>query len=152
MTNKMMRDTKNQTGCGEMIRGNCTDDDNPDAWVPEGTVGNPGPAKLFALATEVKYAVTLCNSCPKQEECLEEGMEPKNLPYGIWGGKLAGQRILMADERGIDYMSDGSRTRGLRTELSENSHVVIKEKNKVTLEEKRNALNFLRRMRPWIGV
>lgn len=147
-----MTDTKSQIGCGAMIRGNCTDDENPDAWFPEATVGNPGPAKTLALVAEVKYAIALCNSCPKQEECLEEGMKPKNLPYGIWGGKLAGQRILMADALGVNYMSDGSRTRGSRVGISENSHVVIKENDKVTLEEKRNALNFSKRMRPWIGV
>ena len=133
-----------------MIKGNCTGDENPDAWFPEKTVGMPSRTKLLALAVEVKYAIDLCNSCPKQEECLEEGMQPKNLPYGIWGGKLAGQRILMADALGIDYMSDGSRTRGSRTEVGQNKHVVIKENDKVTIKEKELAVNFFKGLRPWI--
>jgi hypothetical protein len=85
-------------------------------------------------------------------------MEPKNLPYGIWGGKLAGQRILMADEQGIDYMVEG-RTRGTRTAVgtvddtgrgAARGFVVIKENDKVTVEEKRNALGFLRMIKPWM--
>ena len=147
---KKTTDTKSQIGCGGMIRGNCTDHDNPDLWFPEGSVGNPGPAKTLTLVAEVKRAVALCNSCPEQEKCLEEGMKSKNLPYGIWGGKLAGQRILMADKLGVDYMSDGSRTRGSRTEVGQNKHVVIKENDKVTAQEKKLALNFLKGLRPWI--
>jgi len=142
----------------EQVLGNCYGDDNPDAWFPEVTRGAPAPAKLKTLANEMSRAIRLCNSCPRQDTCLKEGMEPKNLPYGIWGGKLAGQRILMADEQGIEYMVEG-RTSGTRTVVGivddtgrgvARGFVVIKENDKVTVEEKRNALRFLRMIKPWI--
>jgi len=142
----------------EQELGNCYGDDNPDAWFPEVKRGAPAPAKLRTLASEMSRAIGLCNTCPRQEACLKEGMEPKNLPYGIWGGKLAGQRILMADEQGIDYMVEG-RTRGTRAAVGivddtgrgvARGFVVIKENDKVTVEEKRNALGFLRMIKPWM--
>jgi hypothetical protein len=48
---------ENQIGCGEMIRGNCTGDKNPDAWFPEPTRGNPSNASMLALASEVRRAI-----------------------------------------------------------------------------------------------
>jgi hypothetical protein len=134
------------------IIGNCTGDSNPDAWFPELTRGNPSDTKMLALATEVRRAIGECYTCPNQAGCLEEGMQPKNLSYGIWGGRLAGERILMADEQGIDYMVDG-RTGGVAHSrgISKRS-VVIKEDERVTIEGKRNALGFLRKIRPWIEV
>lgn len=141
-----------------MIRGNCTDDENPDAWFPELPVGRPAPESMQALGNEVSRAIILCNSCHNQEACLKEGMEPKNLPYGIWGGKLAGERILMADRQGMEYMSKGRTTGALvNPDISERSgagrlkgSVVIKESDSVTVEEKRSALSFLQRIKPWI--
>lgn len=142
----------------EPVLGNCYGDKNPDAWFPEPSRGGPSQAKMRALGLETSRAIILCKACPKKEECLEEGMKPKNLPYGIWGGKLAGQRILMADEQGIDYMVEG-RTGGTRIAVgtvndtgrgAARGFVVIKENGKVTVEEKRSALNLLRLLKPWI--
>jgi hypothetical protein len=86
-------------------------------------------------------------------------MKPKNLSYGIWGGRLAGERILLADARGIEYMVNG-RTNGEYVHTGDltkrvgkgryKGSVVIKESDGVTVEEKRNALNLLRRLTPWI--
>ena len=78
-----------------MIRGNCTGDENPDAWFPELGRGSPSDSKMLRLATEVRRAIGECHTCPKQEECLDEGMKPNNLPFGIWGGMLAGERVMM---------------------------------------------------------
>ena len=134
------------------IMGNCTGDANPDAWFPELTRGNPSDTKMLALAIEVRRAIGECYTCPNQAECLEEGMQPKNLSYGIWGGKLAGERMLMADEQGIEYMVDG-RTGGTAHSRGINKgSVVIKEDERVTVEAKRNALKFLKNIRPWIEV
>jgi hypothetical protein len=141
-----------------MIRGNCTDDENPDAWFPELPVGNPSRVKMQALGIEVSRAIVLCNSCHNQDECLEEGMKPKNLPYGIWGGKLAGERILMADRQGMEYMSKGRATGALvKPDIAERvgrgrhkGSVVIKENDSVTVEEKRRALSFFQAIKPWI--
>ena len=141
-----------------MIKGNCTGDENPDAWFPEPPQGRPSNADMIALASETRRAIAECYACPNQAECLDEGMLPKNLSYGIWGGRLAGERLIMADEQGIDYMVEG-RTRGTRIPVGamtdthrQKDYVVIKEDEKVTVEAKRNALHFLNRIRPWIEV
>lgn len=94
MKKKMTTATKNQTGCGEMIKGNCTEDENPDAWFPDVPQGRLSVAKMEALGAEVARAMKLCDSCPKQDECLDEGMKPENLAFGIWGGMLAGERVI----------------------------------------------------------
>ena len=153
MKKKKTKDTMSQIGCGGMmIKGNCTGDSNPDAWFPELTRGNPSDTKMLALAIEVRRAIGECYTCPNQAECLEEGMQPKNLSYGIWGGRLAGERMLMADEQGIEYMVDG-RTGGTAHSRGINKRsVVIKEDERVTVEAKRNALRFLKNIRPWIEV
>ena len=157
---KMTTDTKSQIGCGEMIKGNCTGDENPDAWFPELGRGNPSDSKMLRLATEVRRAIGECHTCPNQVECLEEGMKPKNLSHGIWGGRLPGERLIMADEQGIDYMVQG-RTLGTRSPVGvmtdterkqTKGYVVIKEDEGVTLQSKRVAINFLNRIRPWIEV
>ena len=140
------------------IMGNCTGDSNPDAWFPELTRGSPSDTKMLSLAIEVRRAIGECFTCPNQAGCLEEGMQPKNLSYGIWGGRLAGERILMADEQGIDYMVQG-RTGGTRIPVgvmtdterrTSRDFVVIKEDERVTVEAKRKALILLRNIRPWI--
>ena len=140
------------------IIGNCTGDSNPDAWFPELTRGSPSDTKMLSLAIEVRRAIGECFTCPNQAGCLEEGMQPKNLSYGIWGGRLAGERILMADEQGIDYMVQG-RTGGTRIPVgvmtdterrTSRDFVVIKEDERVTVEAKRKALILLRNIRPWI--
>ena len=143
----------------ELVLGNCHGDDNPDAWFPEVTRGAPAPAKMRVLGLETSRAIILCKACPKQEACLEEGMKPKNLPYGIWGGRLAGERLLLADAKGIDYMVKG-RTTGEFIHTGDaakrvgkgryKGSVVIRDVEGVTIEEKRSALNLLRILRPWI--
>jgi hypothetical protein len=141
------------------ILGLCVGDDNPDAWFPESPQGAASHAKMQALGLSVSRAIILCKACPRQEACLAEGMLPKNLPYGIWGGKLAGERLLLADAQGIKYMAEGRRTsgayhrEGTAERVGRGRHkgvVVIREPDTVTVEEKRTALNFLRRIRPWI--
>lgn len=91
-----MTDTKNLIGCGEMseaLVGNCTTHTQPDYWFPEYDNGRPSAAKIEKLVESIGIAVDLCNSCPAKEACLQEGMQPNDLPFGIWGGKLAGERL-----------------------------------------------------------
>lgn len=91
-----------------MIRGNCTGDANPDAWYPEVGRGQPGRNRMLPLVKEANRAIALCYSCPKQEECLDEGMKPENLAFGIWGGILAGERVIMTGKR-FNKLSDEGR-------------------------------------------
>jgi hypothetical protein len=89
-----------------MIVGNCTNDENPDWWFPEPPVGRVTEESLVRLTSQINYALQLCASCPVKEECLAEGMKMEhmpsgktgwgNLPFGIWGGKMAAERLEMA--------------------------------------------------------
>lgn len=130
-----------------MISGNCTGDSNPDAWFPESPQGAQTPAKMKLIAMEISRAIGLCNTCPMQKECYAEGMEPKNLAYGVWGGKLAGERIAIADALGMSYMVEG-RTGGTRTAAG----TVISDNDRVTIEARRNAVNFFMRIKPYLEV
>ena len=77
----------------EPLVGNCTNDPNADYWFPENENGRPSMARRRELVSSINYAIEQCNSCPAKERCLEEGMKSENLPHGIWGGLLAGERI-----------------------------------------------------------
>lgn len=88
------------------LHGNCTGDKNPDYWFPELPHGRITTEKVQRVASQINYALKLCASCPIKDECLSEGMQTEdmpsgkvgwgNLPFGIWGGKMAAERLAMA--------------------------------------------------------
>lgn len=88
--------------------GKCSSDTNPDAWFPEiiGR-GRTSKARGRALAVETKRAVGICNTCPAKQECLEAGMDPLNLPFGIWGGTLPPERIAATGKNYSRYSDEG---------------------------------------------
>ena len=76
--------------------GLCTGHPNPDLWYPEQPQGRPSNAKRKQLAEQVMLALAICQECPVRQQCLDEGMRPENLDYGIWGGLMAGERIVLS--------------------------------------------------------
>ena len=130
----------------QLTGGLCTEDKNPDAWFPVIENGNVETMNRKALPT-VKYAIGVCSRCPIREKCLEEGIKPENLAHGIWGGLLAGQRIAIAKERGIDYRVDPYNT-GRQTAKRYTDKVGPS--NKVTADEENAAMVFLNRLRPYL--
>lgn len=78
----------------EPLIGACYKNPDPDLWQPEPPNGRPSERMMRTIAVRVLDAKTICNDCPEQKRCLEFGNEPNDLPYGIWGGKMAGERIL----------------------------------------------------------
>lgn len=96
-----------------MLIGNCTDDPNADYWFPENENGRPSNARRTELVNSIKYAIDKCDVCPARQECLEEGMKSENLPYGIWGGLLAGERIATLGKSKQDYSSQSDIGRAL---------------------------------------
>jgi len=96
-----------------MINGNCTGDANPDWWFPELPTGAPSDETMKAIAEQTNYALQLCSSCPVKQECLAEGMKTSvsskgiegwgNLPYGIWGGLMAAERLEIAGVKREHY-------------------------------------------------
>ena len=80
-------------------KGTCASHPSPDLWFPEQPQGRPSNAKRKALANRVMLAIAICDGCPIKQACLDEGMKMENIEHGIWGGMMAGDRILKA---GID--------------------------------------------------
>jgi len=78
----------------EPLIGNCTNHNDPDLWSPEPPNGRPSMRMMGVLAERIITAKNICSSCPSKDRCLEFGNQPNDLPYGIWGGKMAGERIL----------------------------------------------------------
>lgn len=77
--------------------GLCSTHPYPDLWFPEqGKRGKPTNEARELVASGSIIAMSICNQCPIQPECLTEGMKPENLEHGIWGGLMAGERILAA--------------------------------------------------------
>lgn len=81
------------------IVGICSGHDNPDLWFS--TDLNVGRPSLKKTKEETKImdtleAIKICSHCPVSQECLEQGMKPENLEYGVWGGTLPGERMLAA--------------------------------------------------------
>lgn len=130
-----------------MINGNCTGDANPDAWFPTVPNGGKPSTILQRMVPEIKYAINKCNSCPQKDNCLEEGIKPENLAYGIWGGLLAGERIAIADERGTDYMV-APYNRGRTVSVAGASY--MEGTHKLTHAEKESAVMFAQRIKPYL--
>ena len=84
----------------DITLGNCHGDSNPDAWFPEVPQGNFSDTKKEKVGSEMRRALALCNSCNQKEACLNEGMKEQNLSYGVWGGMLAGERVMLT---GYDF-------------------------------------------------
>lgn len=78
----------------EPLVGNCTNHDDPDLWAPEMPNGRPTMRTVGRLVERILIAKEICSTCPSKQRCLDIGSQPKDLPFGIWGGKLAGERIL----------------------------------------------------------
>ena len=93
--------------------GNCTNDANADYWFPENENGRPSMARRTELVNSITYAISKCDTCLVKEECLEEGMKLENLPYGIWGGLLAGERIATLGRSREYYSSQSDMGRAL---------------------------------------
>jgi hypothetical protein len=90
------------------IVGLCATSDDPDMWFPDVPQGRAGQKKMMILGSSVARAINICNRCPKQEACLDEGMKDENLAFGIWGGMIAGDRVIASGKR-FKKLSDEGR-------------------------------------------
>lgn len=82
--------------------GNCTKYD-PDLWFQELPVGFTTLTKMQALSNNTKQAIKICETCPIKAQCLEEGMKEENISYGVWGGLMAGERLMSTGKVKDDY-------------------------------------------------
>jgi WhiB family transcriptional regulator, redox-sensing transcriptional regulator len=57
------------------------------------------PEVFFAEApADVEYAKTLCQTCPLREACLA-GAKDRREPWGVWGGELFVQGVVVPRKR-----------------------------------------------------
>jgi len=81
----------------------CAKYPDPDLWFSEevedlGRRGGPTKAQKQVNIDRTIQALTICSKCDVKDICLQEGMRKENLDYGIWGGKMSGERLRMANE------------------------------------------------------
>ena len=83
------------------MNGLCSTHPNPDLWFPETQVaqGRPSRAAHQRMVENALTAMAICQECPVRAKCLELGMAEDNIEHGIWGGMLAGDRIILARSR-----------------------------------------------------
>lgn len=83
------------------MKGLCSTHPNPDMWFPEEqeSRGRPSRAAHLRMVENAVKAMAICNHCPVRAQCLTEGMREENIEHGIWGGMLAGDRIILARSR-----------------------------------------------------
>jgi WhiB family redox-sensing transcriptional regulator len=57
-------------------------------------------AELFFAESpaDVEYAKSLCQDCPLRRECLNGALE-RGEPWGVWGGELFVQGVIVARKR-----------------------------------------------------
>ncbi|MFF4404234.1 WhiB family transcriptional regulator [Streptomyces sp. NPDC002536] len=57
------------------------------------------PEVFFAESpADVEYAKSLCQTCPLREACLA-GAQDRREPWGVWGGELFVQGVVVARKR-----------------------------------------------------
>lgn len=82
------------------MNGLCYGHDNPDLWfsdsIKSDKQGRPTKDTVVTAVRNSRQALAICKVCPVKDECLAEGMLPENIDYGIWGGTLSGERLLLA--------------------------------------------------------
>jgi hypothetical protein len=87
----------------DVSNGLCLNHNDPDLWFA-GEVDLPNTNSSVnknseATQAEVDKAIvalSVCKGCPAKDNCLEIGMRGHQLYFGIYGGTMAGERLLTA--------------------------------------------------------
>lgn len=73
----------------------CAGHERPDIFFPaiEGR-GRISKVRAEQFNRNIDEAKAICSSCNYSPMCYQDGLQPKNLLHGIWGGKLPAERIM----------------------------------------------------------
>ena len=81
------------------IVGICSDHHDPDLWFSDTDddkgKGRPRKSELARRVSRTLEAIEICSNCPVKQACLELGMLPENIENGVWGGMMAGERMVI---------------------------------------------------------
>ncbi|HZZ50384.1 MAG TPA: WhiB family transcriptional regulator [Pseudonocardia sp.] len=78
---------------------------DPDLWFAE------RPAQL-------NEARALCANCPIRQACLEGALQRLE-PWGVWGGEIVHEGVVLAYKRGRGRPSNSDRALGLVTRIAD---------------------------------
>jgi hypothetical protein len=78
---------------------------DPDLWFAE-------------RPTQLDVARALCADCPIKQACLEGALERAE-PWGVWGGEIVQEGVVLAYKRGRGRPSNADRALGLVTRIAD---------------------------------
>ena len=86
----------------DISNGLCVKHDDPDLWFagevdltdPSSSVNTNSQATKLEVEKAIK-ALYICDNCPAKDNCLELGKRGEQIYFGIYGGTMAGERLLM---------------------------------------------------------
>ena len=88
----------------DISNGLCVRHDDPDLWfageIDLTNTNSSVNTNSSATKLEVDKAIvalSICKSCPAKDNCLEIGKRGDQLYFGIYGGTMAGERLLQAN-------------------------------------------------------
>jgi hypothetical protein len=88
----------------DLSQGLCKNHDDPDLWfageveLAEGEVWRNTRDQTRRVNIEIDKAISalsVCKNCPVKQDCLELGMRGPQLHFGIYGGTMPGERLVM---------------------------------------------------------
>jgi hypothetical protein len=87
----------------DISNGLCVRHDDPDLWfagevdlTDPNTSVNTNSKATQAEVDKAIVALSICKGCPAKDNCLEIGNRGHQLYFGIYGGTMAGERLLTA--------------------------------------------------------
>ena len=86
---------------------------DPDLFSPEMPIGRPHISAIKKVAEQIVWAIEICETCPFRSPCGEEGMKEENLTFGIWGGKMAGERLVEKGHQMHDFPQESDERKAI---------------------------------------
>jgi len=119
-----MRGTISSARATDPARPPCTVAD-PDLWFAE------HPARL-------NIAKALCSGCPIKVACLEGALERRE-PWGVWGGEIVQDGVVLAYKRGRGRPSNLDRRLGLVTRVAADPRGELTRPGRAGISRRRSA-------------
>jgi hypothetical protein len=87
----------------DVSNGLCVNHDDPDLWfageidlLSTNTSVNANSPIAKAEVEKAIAALSVCKNCPAKDNCLQLGSQGTQIYYGIYGGTMAGERLVVA--------------------------------------------------------